>query len=81
MNEVYLTFLETNKTIIYGAPCDGFPDIFMEKLPGEPHLCTLFDIRDNTIEVWVHQTGEHTVVEQEQGTVCSIYDIHYDLTP
>lgn len=77
-NEINLTFLETNKTVIYGTPAPGvYPDTFMESTISGAVACSSYreDLQGKErLEFWFPEKS--TPARQDQS-MCSIYDIHY----
>lgn len=77
MTEINLTFLETNKTVIYGTPTPGmYPDTFMESTVSGVVACSSYreDLEGkDRFEFWFPERDSPS-----QGhSMCSIYDIHY----
>ncbi len=86
-NEINLTFLETNKTVIYGAPCREYNNYFMQK------ECKANDLRFGKVahylDVLIDVDEENSLtvalakkkypLEDQNIQIISVYDLHFAL--
>lgn len=91
-NEIKIVFLETNQTVIYGAPCPAYHNYFIQKeahstycKADDPrfgkvqhYLNVLIDLEEEN-SLTVALTNKKYPLEDQNIQIGSIYELHFDL--